>query len=163
MINEPTAASLAYGYGEKENTEKNIVVIDFDGGALNITLLKFIKDEDTIKCDIKFSYGNSYFRRKDFDNALMDLCIEKSRKSENESKTDKNIDLKGSRTIRLKRACERAKIGLSTFDYTKIHVNNYSEYESIDVYIIEMNFFVIVEIYLNILDLYWIICCSIQS
>ena len=45
MINEPTAACIAYGYGEKEDTEKNIVIIDFGGGALDITLLKFIKDE----------------------------------------------------------------------------------------------------------------------
>ena len=71
----------------------------------------------------------------------MDLCIEKSRKSENESKADKNIDLKGSRTIRLKRACERAKIRLSNFDITKIHVNNYSDYESVDVYITRDEFF----------------------
>ena len=113
--------------------------------------------KDTIKCDVKFSYVNSYFGGEDFDNALMDLCIEKSRKSENESKTDKNIDLKGSRTIRLRRACERAKIRLSTFDITKINVNNYSNYESVDVYITRDDFLVIVEIYLNILDLYWII------
>ena len=64
MINEPTAASLAYAYKSLENTDKKIVVIDFGGGTLDITLLRFKKDEDAIYCDVKFTYGNTNFGEK---------------------------------------------------------------------------------------------------
>ena len=43
MINEPTAASLAYGYNSLENNKKLIVVLDFGGGTLDLTLLQFLK------------------------------------------------------------------------------------------------------------------------
>ena len=142
MINEPTAASLAYAHNSKENTDKYIVVIDFGGGTLDITLLEFTKNKDSITCNVKFAYGNSYFGGEDFDNALMDFCIAKfTKKSENESTINSIKDLKRPRTIRLKRACERAKIRLSSFPQTKIHLENYSDYESIDIPITRNEFF----------------------
>ena len=56
MINEPTAASLAYAYKSLENTEKKIIVIDFGGGTLDLTLLNYRKNKDGIYCDVKFTY-----------------------------------------------------------------------------------------------------------
>ena len=142
MINEPTAASLAYAQNSKENSEKNLVVIDFGGGTLDITLLKFKKDIDVIYCDIKFAYGNSYFGGEDFDNLLMDICLEKSAKTLNCESKVKNqiINTDNPRTIRLKRACERAKIKLSKFNSTNIHLENYSNYETINVSISRKDF-----------------------
>ena len=52
MINEPTAASLAYGYNSLENSKKLITVLDFGGGTLDLTLLQFIKNSKGIYCDI---------------------------------------------------------------------------------------------------------------
>ena len=64
MINEPTAASLAYAYGSLENANKKIVVIDFGGGTLDITLLNYKKDANAVYCDVKFTYGNTNFGGK---------------------------------------------------------------------------------------------------
>ena len=77
MINEPTAASLAYANFSLENAEKKLVVIDFGGGTLDITLLNYKKDANAVYCDVKFTYGNTSFGGEDFDNVLMSKCIEK--------------------------------------------------------------------------------------
>ena len=120
MINEPTAASLAYAYGSLENANKKIVVIDFGGGTLDITLLNYKKDENAIYCDVKFTYGNTSFGGEDFDNALMSKCIEKF--TETFGKEDEiinDIDKSKAYILRLKRTCERTKIKLSSFPVTK--------------------------------------------
>ena len=76
IINEPTAASLAYGYNSLENDNKLIVVLDFGGGTLDLTLLQFIKNNIGIYCDIKFSFGDTHFGGEDFDYILMKKCLE---------------------------------------------------------------------------------------
>ena len=125
MINEPTAASLAYAYKSIENRiNKYITIIDFGGGTLDITLLKFIKNDDGIYCDIQFSYGKSNFGGEDFDKIIMEHCI-KSTKSQ-------NLDQKLPCNIRLKRACEIAKINLSSMDITKIILEEYLPLVSIN-------------------------------
>ena len=113
-INEPTAASLAYGYKTIENEQKLIVVIDFGGGTLDITLLKFIKNKSGIYCDIKYSYGDSNFGGEDFDYILIKKCL-------NVNDFKKNTPF----NIRLKRACEAAKIKLSSNDETNIFLEEY--------------------------------------
>ena len=127
MINEPTAASLAYGYQSKGNVDKNIIVIDFGGGTLDITLLKYKKDKDAIYCNVQKTYGDTNFGGEDFDKILMEkfkemLCL-------NKSDSLKFFNDK-SHTVRLKRACERAKIKLSDFDKTEIYLENYVQYKS---------------------------------
>ena len=85
MINEPTSASLAYGYEKEENEKGNyIIVIDFGGGTLDITLLNFIKNNKGIYCDIKSSYGDTHFGGDDFDYILMKKCL-------NDSSFEKNL------------------------------------------------------------------------
>lgn len=64
MINEPTAACLAYSYKSLENKTIYIVVIDFGGGALDITLLKFEKDSNKIHCVVKFAFGDTFLLGK---------------------------------------------------------------------------------------------------
>ena len=71
MLNEPTAASLAYGYKTIGNNNKLITVLDFGGGTLDLTLLQFIKNENNVYCDIKFSFGDTNFGGEDFDYILM--------------------------------------------------------------------------------------------
>ena len=77
MINEPTAASLAYGYNSLENSKKLITVLDFGGGTLDLTLLQFIKNSKGIYCYIKFSFGDTHFGGEDFDYIIMKKCLEK--------------------------------------------------------------------------------------
>ena len=116
MINEPTAAGIAYGYKSLENQEKLIVIIDFGGGTLDITLLKFVKDSDGIYCVVKFTYGDSNFGGEDFDDILM-------KKSTNLENLDKTLP----HNIRLKRACEEAKIKLSKSDSAVIKLEQYMQ------------------------------------
>ena len=119
MINEPTAASLAYGYKSIGNKNKLITVLDFGGGTLDLTLLQFIKNQNNVYCDIKFSYGNTHFGGEDFDYILMKKCLESVGQNEFDKKLQCNV--------RLKRACEIAKIKLSTYDSTNIILEEYSK------------------------------------
>ena len=119
MINEPTAASLAYGYKTIGNNNKLITVLDFGGGTLDLTLLQFIKNKSNVYCDIKFSYGDTHFGGEDFDYILMKKCLESVGKNDFDKKLQCNI--------RLKRACEIAKIKLSTEDSTNIILEEYSK------------------------------------
>ena len=125
MINEPTAASLAYGYQSLENNQKLITVLDFGGGTLDLTLLQFTKNEIGIYCDIKFSFGDTHFGGEDFDYILMKKCLE--------SVGEKNFDKKLQCNVRLKRACEIAKIKLSTCENTNIILEEYSKDINIDL------------------------------
>ena len=134
MINEPTAASLAYGYKSLENTKKLITVLDFGGGTLDLTLLQFIKNEKGIYCDIKFSYGNTHFGGEDFDNILMKKCLESV------GLMDKKLDYKLKCNIRLKRACEIAKIKLSTCKSTLISLEEYDKNININFHLTRKDF-----------------------
>jgi len=137
MINEPTAASLAYGLNSKGNAEKKIIVIDFGGGTLDITLLKYTKDKNGIYCNVLGTYGDTNFGGEDFDKILMTKCKEKLL----DDKTLNTLVYKERfNSIRLKRACERAKIKLSKFKETKIHLENYVQYQSFDFLLKEEDF-----------------------
>ncbi len=130
MINEPTSASLAYGFEKEENEErKYIVVIDFGGGTLDITLLTFRKNKDGVYCNIKSSYGDTNFGGDDFDYILMKKCL-------NNSTFDKNLP----HNIRLKRACEKAKIKLSSSDKANIILEEYESFKDINVEITRNEF-----------------------
>ena len=100
MINESTAACLSYGFNSKENKEIYIVVIDFGGGTLDITLIKYEKGIDGIYCVVKFTYGDPNFGGDDFDTLLMGICL---------NKEIGNINKNMAENIRLKKACENAK------------------------------------------------------
>ena len=132
MINEPTAASLAYGYKTIENDKKLITVLDFGGGTLDLTLLNFIKNDKKVYCDIKFSYGNTHFGGEDFDYLLMKRCLETA----GQNNFNKNLQC----NIRLKRACEIAKIKLSTCDSTNIILEEYSRNININLALTKDNF-----------------------
>ena len=127
MINEPTAASLAYAHKSLENAEKNIVVIDFGGGTLDITLLEYEKNSQEIYCKVKFTHGDTSFGGEDFDYILMEECIKNMKKeSAREFNFFEDINENNTQIIRLKKACERAKKRLSSLSSTKIHIGNYT-------------------------------------
>ena len=129
MINEPTAASLAYGYKTLENYQKLIVVIDFGGGTLDITLLIFMKNKNGIYYDVKYSFGNTSLGGEDFDYELMKKYI----------KSD-IFEKKLPCNIRLKRACEAAKIKLSTSKSTNIILEEYMPNKNIVEFITRKKF-----------------------
>ncbi|MEW6002415.1 MAG: molecular chaperone DnaK, partial [Nitrospirota bacterium] len=111
IINEPTAASLAYGMDKKK--EERIAVYDLGGGTFDISILEI--GEGVI--EVKSTNGNTYLGGDDFDLRIMDWMVE-------EFKKDQGIDLRKDRMAlqRLKEAAERAKIELSTAMETEINL-----------------------------------------
>jgi len=111
IINEPTAASLAYGLDKKK--EEKISVYDLGGGTFDISVLEI--GEGVI--EVKSTNGDTYLGGDDFDLRVMDWMVEEFRK-------EQGIDLKQDRMAlqRLKEAAERAKIELSTATETEINL-----------------------------------------
>jgi molecular chaperone DnaK len=111
IINEPTAAALAYGMNKKE--DEVIAVYDFGGGTFDISILEV--GDDVV--EVKATNGDTHLGGDDVDDALITWLIE-------EFKKDTGIDL-SSQTIvvqRLKDAAEKAKIELSTAQSTEINL-----------------------------------------
>jgi molecular chaperone DnaK len=111
IINEPTAASLAYGLDKKG--EESIAVYDLGGGTFDISILEI--GEGTFQ--VKSTAGDTHLGGDDFDQRVMDwLC--------DEFKRDQGIDLKQDKMAlqRLKEAAERAKVELSTVQQTEINL-----------------------------------------
>jgi molecular chaperone DnaK len=111
IINEPTAASLAYGLDKKK--EETIAVYDLGGGTFDISILEI--GEGTFQ--VKSTSGDTHLGGDDLDQKVMDwLC--------DEFKRDQGIDLRQDRTAlqRLKEAAEKAKIELSSVTQTEINL-----------------------------------------
>ena len=143
MINEPTAASFAYGLYKFEETKnykndkdksddldddlKKIIILDLGGGTSDFTLLTFTNNNNGIYCDIEGSFGVTDFGGQDFDNALMEKILEKNNININ--------DLDGYKKIRLKLACEKAKIELSNNESTNIIMEEFYNSQDINIQI----------------------------
>ena len=111
IINEPTAASLAYGLEKKK--EERIAVYDLGGGTFDISILEI---GDGV-FEVKATNGDTFLGGDDFDLRIIDWLVE-------EFKKDQGIDLKNDRMAlqRLKEAAERAKIELSSAQETEINL-----------------------------------------
>jgi molecular chaperone DnaK len=111
IINEPTAAALAYGLTKQG--EKNIVVYDFGGGTFDVSVLDI--SEDTV--EVKSTGGDTHLGGDDFDQKIIDWLVKKFQQ-------DQGIDLSQDQLAlqRLKEAAEKAKIELSTTLETEINI-----------------------------------------
>jgi molecular chaperone DnaK len=111
IINEPTAAALAYGMDKKK--EEKVAVYDLGGGTFDISILEI--GEGVI--EVKSTNGDTFLGGDDFDLRILDWIVE-------EFKRDQGIDLKKDKMAlqRLKEAAERAKIELSTATETEINL-----------------------------------------
>ncbi len=113
VLNEPTAAALAYGLNKKENQQ--ILVYDFGGGTFDISILDIRKDPDTI--EVIGVGGDTHLGGDDFDQKIMEWVI-------GEFKKDQGIDLSQDQLAlqRIKEVSEKAKIELSTTLETEINL-----------------------------------------
>ena len=111
IINEPTAAALAYGFGQKE--EKKIVVFDFGGGTFDVTILH--ASPDTV--EVLATGGEAHLGGKDFDNRIINWVIEQFKKEEGIDLSQDPLALQ-----RLKEAAEKAKTELSNILETEINL-----------------------------------------
>ncbi len=111
IINEPTAASLAYGLDKKAN--KKIAVYDLGGGTFDVSILEL---GDGV-FEVKSTNGDTFLGGEDFDNAIVNYLL-------SEFKKESGIDLKSDKLAlqRLKEAAEKAKIELSSATQTEINL-----------------------------------------
>jgi len=111
IINEPTAAALAYGMENKEN--QKIAVFDLGGGTFDFTILEIANGV----FDVKATSGDTYLGGDDFDQRIIEHAVEVF-------KTKNNIDLKEDKMAlqRIREACEKAKHELSSLEETNINL-----------------------------------------
>jgi len=111
IINEPTAAALAYGLDKGENSNQKILVYDLGGGTFDVSILEI---GDGV-FEVLSTNGNTRLGGDDFDNRIIDLLVEEFKKTN-------NIDLSKDKLAmqRLKDEAEKAKIDLSATPMTKI-------------------------------------------
>merc|ERR1712032_602841 len=123
IINEPTAAAIAYGLDKKGASEANVLIFDLGGGTFDVSILTI---EDGI-FEVKSTAGDTHLGGEDFDNRMVDhFC--------NEFKRKHKKDLSGNKRAlrRLRTACERAKRTLSASAQANIEID--SLFEGIDFY-----------------------------
>jgi heat shock protein 1/8 len=122
IINEPTAAAIAYGLDKiKENSgERNVLIFDLGGGTFDVSILSI---EDGI-FEVKSTNGHTHLGGEDFDNRLVEFCMA-------EFKKKSGICIKGNNRAlrRLRTQCEKAKRTLSAAHQTTIECETLAEGE----------------------------------
>ncbi|KAI5481423.1 heat shock 70kDa protein 1/8 [Pseudohyphozyma bogoriensis] len=123
IINEPTAAAIAYGLDKKSVGEKNVLIFDLGGGTFDVSLLTI---EEGI-FEVKATAGDTHLGGEDFDNRLVTHFV-----AEFKRKNKKDLSSNARALRRLRTACERAKRTLSSAAQTTIEID--SLFEGVDFY-----------------------------
>ncbi|KAI5842436.1 heat shock protein 70 family [Morchella snyderi] len=123
IINEPTAAAIAYGLDKKAVGERNVLIFDLGGGTFDVSLLTI---EEGI-FEVKATAGDTHLGGEDFDNRLVNHFVQEFKR-----KHKKDLTANARALRRLRTACERAKRTLSSSAQTSIEID--SLYEGIDFY-----------------------------
>ncbi len=131
IINEPTAAAIAYGLDKKELYDYNVLIFDLGGGTFDISILLL---EDNV-FEVKATIGDTHLGGEDFDNELVNFCM-------NEFYNETKIDIKDNQKAlrRLKIACEKAKRELSSTMETTIDISNLAEGQDFSITISRSEF-----------------------
>ncbi|MFP3873622.1 MAG: molecular chaperone DnaK [Thiohalophilus sp.] len=116
IINEPTAAALAYGMDKKRGDQK-LAVYDLGGGTFDISIIEIADIDGEHQIEVLSTNGDTFLGGEDFDKRLIDYLAEQFKK-------DQGIDLKGDPLAmqRLKEAAEKAKIELSSAQQTEVNL-----------------------------------------
>merc|ERR1711988_1909595 len=120
IINEPTAAAIAYGL-DKKGAEKNVLIFDLGGGTFDVSLLTI---EEGI-FEVKATAGDTHLGGEDFDNRMVEYFTQEFKRKNRKDLSDNQRALR-----RLRTACERAKRTLSSS--TQAHIEIDSLFEGID-------------------------------
>lgn len=117
IINEPTAAALAFGLDKKEKGDSKIAVYDLGGGTFDISIIEIADVDGDKQFEVLATNGDTFLGGEDFDQRLIDYIV-------TEFKKDQGIDLKNDVMAlqRLKEAAEKAKIELSSTTQTEINL-----------------------------------------
>src|SRR5246500_4945960 len=116
IINEPTAAALAYGL-DKKGGDRKIAVYDLGGGTFDISIIEIAEVDGEKQFEVLATNGDTFLGGEDFDKRLIDYLVDEFRK-------DTGVDLKNDSLApqRLKDAAERAKIELSSAQQTEVNL-----------------------------------------
>merc|ERR1719387_722000 len=116
IINEPTAAAIAYGLDKKGAGERNVLIYDMGGGTFDVSVLTI---EDGI-FEVKSTAGDTHLGGEDFDNRLVDFCCQDFKRK------NRGKDLAGNQRAirRLRTQCERAKRTLSSSTQATIEIDS---------------------------------------
>merc|ERR1712176_184714 len=121
IINEPTAAAIAYGLDKKGSGEKNVLIYDIGGGTFDVSLLTI---EDGI-FEVTATAGDTHLGGEDFDNRMVDFFLQDFKRRHRKDMSQNQRSLR-----RLRTACERAKRTLSSS--TQAHIEIDSLFDGID-------------------------------
>ncbi|XP_066984181.1 heat shock cognate 71 kDa protein [Macrobrachium rosenbergii] len=123
IINEPTAAAIAYGLDKKVGGERNVLIFDLGGGTFDVSILTI---EDGI-FEVKSTAGDTHLGGEDFDNRMVNFFMQEFKR-----KYKKDLSSNKRAIRRLRTACERAKRTLSSSTQASIEID--SLFEGIDFY-----------------------------
>jgi L1 cell adhesion molecule like protein len=123
IINEPTAAAIAYGLDKKGTGERNVLIFDLGGGTFDVSLLTI---DDGI-FEVKATSGDTHLGGEDFDNRMVNFLVDQFKKKTTLDMTDNPRAMR-----RLRTSCERAKRELSTSTQAAIEID--SLYQGEDFY-----------------------------
>jgi len=121
IINEPTAAAIAYGLDKKPDTDRNVLVFDLGGGTFDVSLLTI----NSGLFEVKATAGDTHLGGEDFDNRLVDHLMAEFRRRHR-----KDLSTSERAKRRLRTACERAKRTLSSSTQAFIEID--SLFEGVD-------------------------------
>ena len=135
IINEPTAAAIAYGLNkEKSRGEMNVLIFDLGGGTFDVSLLTL----DDGVFEVKATAGDTHLGGEDFDNRLVDYCVQEFKKKNKSISADITKNTRSLR--RLRTACERAKRALSSATQATVEVDSLFEGADFNVVITRARF-----------------------
>ena len=117
IINEPTAAALAYGVDKQDKKDRKIAVYDLGGGTFDVSIIELANIDGDKQIEVLSTNGDTFLGGEDFDQRIMDFLVD-------EFKKDNGIDLKKDMLAlqRLKDAAEKAKIELSSSAQTDVNL-----------------------------------------
>ena len=118
IINEPTAAAIAYGLDKKVGGERNVLIFDLGGGTFDVSILSI---EDGI-FEVKSTAGDTHLGGEDFDNRMVNHFVQEFKR-----KFKKDMTANPRALRRLRTACERAKRTLSSSSQASIEIDSLFE------------------------------------
>lgn len=117
IINEPTAAALAYGVDKADKKDRKIAVYDLGGGTFDISIIEIANVDGDKQIEVLSTNGDTFLGGEDFDQRIMDFLVEEFKKEQGIDLTKDMLALQ-----RLKDAAEKAKIELSSSAQTDVNL-----------------------------------------
>lgn len=131
IINEPTAAAIAYGIDKKFKTERNVLIFDLGGGTFDVSILSL--EEGLF--EVRATNGHTHLGGEDFDNRLVEYCAGEFRRKN-------NIDIKENAKAlrRVRAACEKAKRALSSAAQATVDIDALMDGKDLNITITRAKF-----------------------